>query len=552
MKKEHILYGLLIILLLSGCYKDLGNYDYREINELETDSIRTSYACDVDDSLVITPLLKGSLYSDSSRFSYSWEIGGKKVAETHDLRIQVDMQPGYKYSRYIVMDKETNVKKYFEFGVNVSSSTAGDLIMVLSKYQGRAELSYLRLDKPANWAINYFQNRYEESLGTNPQQLGMFYLESYQSSPFVDNYGRIIVLADDQINLLNKSSLMLDTITPILTKDAYTQLVSYPKPEIENYKSEFIEEAIYIWRYVTYGAQKWTYNMQISAGRLFTASLASAVWSQSYYYNIESPYYKGYLAPFGYWDDMSDTPHDKNLQAGFQPGDFIVFDQNHHRFAYASVYGIYEIKEEDLKSFPDYNLLWGAATNRANNTSIAVLNNGDQCKLVLLQNGKSSDGSRDTKKLVGEIGTGNIVNSKSSFYMMKYNENLFFSTGNKLYRYNIMNINSGIAPGEKDKVFDLAQYGYDAQAVITDICVSRTESTVLVGVSRYGEDSQAQGEEPKGDILYFDLNKGTGVLIYNEEKSSKGVAGIPVDIEIKYQTHWRNGEDTGGKLKDNI
>lgn len=115
-----------------------------------------------------------------------------------------------------------------------------------------------------------------------------------------------------------------------------------------------------------------------------------------------------------------------------------------------------------------------------------------------------------------------------------------------------MDISSGTAPAERNKVFDLTQLGYDSNAVITDICVSRTEKTMLVGVSRYGNDADAMGEEAKGDILYFDLDKGAGTLQYNEAKSSRGVAGIPVDVEIKYQTHYRNGEDVYGVLKDNI
>ena len=164
--------------------------------------------------------------------------------------------------------------------------------------------------------------------------------------------------------------------------------------------------------------------------------------------------------------------------------------------------------------------------------------------MVLLQSGTAASGKGTTKKLVGEMGAGNTMNANSSFYMMKYNEYLLYATGNKLYRYNTLDITSGTAPNEtRNKVFDLTQFGYDASAVITDICVSRTEKTLLVGVSRYGDDAEAMGEEAKGDILYFDLNSSTMDIQYNEEKSHKGVAGIPVDVEIKYQTHYRNGID---------
>lgn len=554
MKKIFLLGSALSALLFAGCYDDEGNYRYRDINELEVENIEADYAVDVDDSLKIFPTLKGTLYSDTTRFTYQWEIGGVTVGESHDLRIQVDMLPGYKYSRYIVTDKETGVKKYKEFGVNVSSSTAGDLIMVLSKYQGRAELSYLRLDKPANWAVNYFQDRYETSLGTNPQQLAICYTESARNTPFVTRFGRVMALVDNEVNLIYKESLMPDSLTPKLTVDAYLQTVSYPKPEIENYKSEFVNEVINLWRFVTYGAQQSNDFTEISAGRLFFAtSLAPSIWTTRYYYDKSSPYNKGYLAPFGYWDDMSDTPHDNNLQAGYSPGDFIVFDKVNNRFAYANYGSVYSIEEADVKAFPGYTMIWGSATNRPNNTSIAVLSDGAQCRLVLLQDGKSTvNESRDTKKLVGEVAGGSVMNSKSSFYMMKYNDNLFFSTGTAIYRYNIMNITSGVQPKEGDKVFDLSQAGYGSDAVITDICVSRTEQTMLVGVSRYGNDAEAEGEEAKGDLLYFDLDKGAGTLKYNAEKSHKGISGIPVDVQIKYQTHYRNGVDVYGTLRDNI
>lgn len=555
MKKRHNLpaWILFIPFLLTGCYEDEGNYSYHEINELEVDSIADGYNIDMYDSLVIRPVLKGSLYSDTSRFTYRWEIGGFRVGESHDLTMEVKLQPGRKYSRYIVTDKNTGVRKYHEFYVNVSSSTAGDLILVLSKYQGKAELSYLRLDKPAEWQINSFEPHNGEALGTDPRQLSISYLESYGSFPFADSDGRIMVVTDNSIKLLYKNSLLLDTLSPILQKEAYLKLAVYPKPDIKEYSPRFVNNQIYIWRYI-YGntPQIQHLHMMISAGHLYTACLANSVWSPNYTFDEKSPYPNGYLAPFGYWDDMSDEIKPRN--AGFEPGDFILFDEVKHRFATSGSYGgIHETKEEDVKAFPGYTLLWGTATNMEKNTSLAVLNNGDRCRFVLLENGKDAD-NYDVKKLAGEADCGSLLNARSKFYMMKYNEYLLFSAGSKVYRYNISNITGGGAPSEGNKVIDLQDYGYGSDAVITDLCVSRSEKTLLVGVSRYGADSEASGEEPKGDLLYFDLNKTTVGVTYNKDKSRRGIAGIPVDVEIKYQTHYRNGEDVqqGGKFMDKI
>ncbi len=557
MNKNIIWSGAIALLpLLAGCYKDEGNYEYHAINELEIKGLEDNYTVDADDSLIITPELQGTIYSDTARFSYSWEIGTDEVSKSHDLRIQVDMTPGYKYSRYIITDKETNVRTYKDFGVNVSSSTAGDLILVMSKYQGRAEMSYLRLDKPANWAVNYFMNRNKgRSLGSNPQQLAVLYTKSPKNMPFVNANGRVMAIVDNVVNLIDKNTMLYDTISPVLTVDAYLQTVSYPKPSIEAYKSEFVSEGIALWRKVTYNEQHYCHFIEVSAGRLFYAAMMSPMsyWTTDYFYDVASPYKNGYFSPFGYWDDMSDTPSGRLQQAGFELGDYIVFDKVNGRFAFSDPYGdVYSIEVEDVPQFQGYTMQWGSATNRPNNTSLAVLNDGSQCRLVLLQDGKNSTSGNATKKLAGNVSGGNVMTPNSRFHMMKYNDYLFFCNGNSLYRYNIMNIGSGIAPAEKDKVFDLTQYGYDASAIITDICVSRTEKTMLVGVSRYGNDNEGMGDEPKGDLLYFDLDKGTVTLTYQAEKSHKGISGIPVDVEIKYQNHYRNGEDMSGVLKDNI
>lgn len=557
MNKNIIWSGAIALLpLLAGCYKDEGNYEYHAINELEIKGLEDNYTVDADDSLIITPELQGTLYSDTARFSYSWEIGTDEVSKSHDLRIQVDMTPGYKYSRYIITDKETNVRTYKDFGVNVSSSTAGDLILVMSKYQGRAEMSYLRLDKPANWAVNYFMNRNKgRSLGSNPQQLAVLYTKSPKNMPFVNANGRVMAIVDNVVNLIDKNTMLYDTISPVLTVDAYLQTVSYPKPSIEAYKSEFVSEGIALWRKVTYNEQHYCHFIEVSAGRLFYAAMMSPMsyWTTDYFYDVASPYKNGYFSPFGYWDDMSDTPSGRLQQAGFELGDYIVFDKVNGRFAFSDPYGdVYSIEVEDVPQFQGYTMQWGSATNRPNNTSLAVLNDGSQCRLVLLQDGKNSTSGNATKKLAGNVSGGNVMTPNSRFHMMKYNDYLFFCNGNSLYRYNIMNIGSGIAPAEKDKVFDLTQYGYDASAIITDICVSRTEKTMLVGVSRYGNDKEGMGDEPKGDLLYFDLDKGTVTLTYQAEKSHKGISGIPIDVEIKYQNHYRNGEDMSGVLKDNI
>lgn len=550
MKTTHIFLILLAVLTLNSCYKDIGSNDsdYKAINELTIGGIDETYARDVDDSLKISPAITGTLYSDTSKFNYSWEIDNKLIAAGLNLKIKVDMLPGNKISRFIVQDNETGVKKYVRFNLNVSSSTAGNLIMVLSKSRGKAELSYLRLDKPSNWTVNFFESRYGYALGTNPQRLDFLLLEAarVQCYPFVNGYGRVLVLADDKLSLIDKRTLDPDA-TKYLTGEAFTGISSYPPPNTEGYKPEFFAEGLSVWRSNAYGTgfQQMGEFQLISGGALYFATLAPSVWTPSFYFNKKSPYgANGYFSAFGYYDEMTPMANNNLFQHGYRLGSFMVFDKVFGRFAYSSYGTSYSIPTIGIKAFTGHDLIYGSATSQAG-TSFAVLKAPDNSLRFLLL-GKSGS----TYSLVGEVG-GGVATGESKFYNMKTSPYTFFTSGNKLYKYNILDVKSNSVPGENNTVLSLTGLGYSSDAVITSMTVSRTENTLLLGVSRYGNNKNGDGEENKGDVLVFDLDKVS--LSLNLKQKHEGVSGIPVDVKIKYQTHWRDGKANGGiTVLDNI
>lgn len=222
----------------------------------------------------------------------------------------------------------------------------------------------------------------------------------------------------------------------------------------------------------------------------------------------------------------------------------MVFDRTFGRFAYSSYGTSYAIPTTAVKAFPNHDLIYGSATSQSG-TSLAVLRSGDQSLRFLLL-GKSGN----NYSLAGEVG-GGVANAKSKFYTMRTSPYVFFTSGGKIYKYNFLDIMSNAAPSESHSAINLTSLGYSADAVITSMTVSRTEKTLIVGVSRYGSNSNGDGEEPKGDILLFDLDKVSLNLSLREKY--EGVAGIPVDVQIKYQTHWRNGLSNGGVAEmDNL
>ncbi len=538
---------LFSVSLLISCYKDLGTgpEDYKEINAVTIEGINAHYALDMDDSLKIVPIIKGTMYDDTSKFRYAWDIGNTIVSRGLNLELKITMSPGNRISRFIVEDKETGVKKFHRFDLNISSSTAGNLIMVLSKSNGKAELSYLRLDKPANWAVNYYEDRFGAPLGVNPQQLDFLMLEG-SIEPFVNRYGRVLVLVDDKIALIDKSTLEPNAV-PYLEGEAFTQLSSYPPPDIEGYKPEFMAQAVNTWRSNPYGSgyYKGIKFELISGGALYSATLAPPPFTTSYAYNRKSVYDKmGYFSSFGYYDSMIPQPNDHLFYHGYTLGNFMVFDRSVGRFAYSTSGNSYSIPTTDVKAFPGHDLIYGSHTSQSG-TSFAVLKtSSNNLKFLLL--GKVGN----KYSLGGEVST-TIASDKSKFYNMKTSPYTFFTSGNKLYKYNILDIVSSTAPTESNVTLSLTSLGYSSDAVITSMTVSRTEKTLILGVSRYGTDKDGNGEENKGDVLVFDLDKvGLGLKLRDKHE---GVSGIPVDVKIKYQTHWRDGRSDGGVTElDNI
>lgn len=561
MRIKNIILSIIAFGSLFSCYKDLGNYEYKDINEITVSGIEANYAVDADDSLNIYPSMVGTMYSDTSKFSYEWEVGRRIIANTFNLKYVVNLLPETFSARFIVTDKVTEHKNYHRFTIRVSSSTAGDLIVVLSKYQSRAELSYYRLDKPANFAINYYKDRFGVELGLDPQQLHVRYCGNIAKDKSAHafsavNAGKVMVLADSQIKLIDKMTMSPDTVFNALTEQNYLVLAD---ADITDYKSQFIvDEGFSIWSKSAYGSgtRHQTYFYEISNGKLYFATHSNGVWSQNYNYDAASPYNKGPLSPFAFYDQNDPTPHDNLKQAGYKTGNLMTFDYKAGRFAYASSGTIREIGEARMEIFKDYQLIYGSSTVMPDNTFFAVLNNGTNNKLLLVKRTKETSTEKDKDNvytIIAQITCDNtIINRDTRFYVTKYSSYMFFTHGNKLYRYNMNELGNGVVPGEQHVIAKLTDYGYDASAKITAMFFTRSEHNILLGVSRYGNDLEAEGEEEKGDILAFSYSNETMQITHNPKYTFKGISGIPVDIKVKYQTHWRDGIDFDEILIDNI
>lgn len=72
--------GLLVGIVFSSCYKDLGNYDYKAINEVtigETGFSDTTYVLkSFIDTLRIEPQVDNSIIQESGNYEFRWVVVG--------------------------------------------------------------------------------------------------------------------------------------------------------------------------------------------------------------------------------------------------------------------------------------------------------------------------------------------------------------------------------------------------------------------------------------------------------------------------------------------
>jgi hypothetical protein len=126
-----IFIALMAILVLGACKKDLGNYNYNEINKLSSiTDLPSEVTAIFSKTLSLKPVAKFSQDPnfDESKYTYEWYyigpngLGGTKLltlATTRNLEIKVDLAAGSYNAYYAIVDKATGVRYRTPFTLKV-------------------------------------------------------------------------------------------------------------------------------------------------------------------------------------------------------------------------------------------------------------------------------------------------------------------------------------------------------------------------------------------------------------------------------------------------
>jgi len=536
MKIANYIIGVCFLGALTSCYEDKGNYDYQAINEVVIEGVPATQEIDRLETLTITPQLEGTLYgNDESGYEYEWQLNKQIISTEKNLNYEVTDATGSYTLRFSVIDKENHTKSFAVSTLVVNSSTSSDGILVVSNRNGVADLSYLRLDKEnASFSSMFYNKSHDEVLGHNPKQLYQSFVDGCKT--FVNNFGgKGIKLVCDE-GLLNVSNMTLEK-NGMIDKNYFLDYGPlYPVPDYSQYKPVYINSFVSQWRKSPYGS---VFNNE----SLYIISEDGAIYRVYFYRGsdpeIDSANFKSDgTTTYKFSPMMSPTGRTPtadrglNLNAGWTSTyKQFVFDELSGKF--------YQFYSESLtevdcnhKSFPGYKAFYGEDTYQVN-LCFAAIANGTKVKLVSFDLANLDDDSA----VVNDVDA-SLVNEKSRFFMLRNVPYVYFNNETGIYKYNVLNVQSQVAPNEGDRICSLSDLGYGSDAKIADICMHRGEKKMLVAVSRYGNDAEGNTDELKTDIVEISLEGATPTVL-NKYVS---VAGASPLVIYKYRTFARNDE----------
>ncbi len=151
--KIFTLLGLTLFLgLIISCSKDLGNYKYKEINELEIINLKDQYAAIADfDTLRISPEFTSNMnIHHAERYEYRWVIktgafGADTIGNDLQLNYQVKQSIGNYTMQLRIKDKQTGVVFIKTSTLRVSTPYTRGILLTGETPEGNTEAEMLSM-----------------------------------------------------------------------------------------------------------------------------------------------------------------------------------------------------------------------------------------------------------------------------------------------------------------------------------------------------------------------------------------------------------------------
>ena len=193
-----------LVLLLGGCSKDLGNYNYQDVNKIEISGILEGdhttdriFEIPYKDTLTLNPSVVGTLsQNDMSNLEFSWMVDSVKVATSKDLIYVADKRYGRINAEFSVLDKSTGLTTKYNCFFNVVNPYKWGYYALTEDNEHNAAIYCLStISKSPKWE-SVFMPTYPE-LGKNPITLSGLRQNGSSASDF---YNILTLGVKDAVN----------------------------------------------------------------------------------------------------------------------------------------------------------------------------------------------------------------------------------------------------------------------------------------------------------------------------------------------------------------
>ena len=166
-----LIYILSAVLTLSGCFKDLGNYDYIQVNEAVIDKEGFEQTYDVrrkSDVLTITPQLSFTIdRNGTGNYSYEWVAVGQNfyrgerfvIGTQKNLDYAVELQAEEYILYFKVKDLDTDLVYSKSVGLNVRATNTMGWILAGEDHQGNGQADMISISSTMLYLKNALELR---------------------------------------------------------------------------------------------------------------------------------------------------------------------------------------------------------------------------------------------------------------------------------------------------------------------------------------------------------------------------------------------------------
>jgi hypothetical protein len=191
---KHLLIAFALSSILFSCIEDTGNYDYIAPEEPIVE-IEPVYEVFVGDSLFVTPSVD---FSNKELLSLEWAVSDPDLMTEHryegdELRIFFALQAKRYSARLTITDNSNGMKYFFPFLIQGKTAFNEGLVLLTSN-NGHGELSFIKPDGDVQ--ENLYRNMHDEDLPANPLQIVPLQQQNYMGKPYLGYW----IICDDREN----------------------------------------------------------------------------------------------------------------------------------------------------------------------------------------------------------------------------------------------------------------------------------------------------------------------------------------------------------------